>query len=93
MPPRKYYEVRDPDRMRELIVGRGYTYARVARYAELGSRQFAHALATGKDRRCSARSAKLLAELLEVDVDELFVRDVSSVKGQKKDTQGTGAAA
>lgn len=66
-------EVRDPDVLRAAIAASGLSYAAVARYAGLKSRQFIHQLATGKNKVCNPTAAKLIAGAVLRPLDDLFM--------------------
>lgn len=85
--------VRDPAALRKAIAARGVTAVGVSRYAGLKSRSFLSMLASGQRQVCNRRVATRIAEALGVDVDVLFVDEVSSSKGQDQPTQRTRPAA
>lgn len=78
-----------PDTLRALMGQRGYSLARLARYAGCSKGFISHLLA-GRKNTCTAQLGQLIAEALDVPLELLFVPSVSAGSGQ---TERKGRAA
>lgn len=80
-PKGTWMRLTSPDTLRALMAQRGYSLARLARYADCSKGFISHLLA-GRKTTCTPALAQLIAEALDVPLEILFVPSVSAGSGQ-----------
>jgi transcriptional regulator with XRE-family HTH domain len=70
-----------PDTLRALMAQRGFSLARLARYAGC-SKGFISHLTSGRNKTCTPELAYRIAEALEVPTDLLFVAHTSTTSSK-----------
>jgi transcriptional regulator with XRE-family HTH domain len=73
-------KLESPDTLRALMVQRGFSYERLARYAGV-SKGFISHLTSGRKNTCKAETAENIAEALDVPRQILFAESGSAVSG------------
>lgn len=64
-----------PDTLKALMAQKGFTHARLARYADVSPGFVSH-LTAGRKSTCKPLTAQRIAEALDVPLDILFVTSV-----------------
>lgn len=87
-----WMKLQSPDTLRALMVQRGFSYDRLARYAGV-SKSFISHLVKGRKGTCLPTTAERIAEALDVPLEILFVPSASAVSGQNVTARRTAVAA
>lgn len=69
------------DTLRALMQQKGFSYARMGRYADV-SQSFIFRLCTGEKRSCKPRTAERIAEALDIPASLLFMEKQSPTVGR-----------
>ena len=79
-PKGSWMKLASPDTLRALMIQRGFSYDRLARYAGC-SKGFISHLTSGRKSTCTPALAENIAEALDVPLSVLFVPSVSAISG------------
>ena len=83
-------QLTSPDTLRALMAQRGMSYDRLARYAGV-SKGFISHLTAGRKATCTPKTAREIAEALDVPLAILFVEKGSAARGQNIRSKGNAA--
>lgn len=85
-----WMRVTSKETLKALMVQRGFSLERMARYAACSKSMVGH-LTTGHKKTCSPELAERIAEALDVPLELLFVPQVSTQEGRIANTNDTQA--